>query len=291
MEQAVITTLGLVLHQHRKEVWELARMAIDWCGERVEPRLPPADAELVERPDLACPEDEFSRDLDGCLSLGGDGTMLRTAQLVSVDDVPILGVNAGRLGYLTEVEPDQLTDTLDAWLAGQLLVEKRMMLEVTSDVAGDDGVPFTGTALNEAVIYRSDSGRTVEVMATIDGKPFNRYLADGVIVATPTGSTAYSLSAGGPIVEPDFRALILTPVAAHMVFNRSMVLAPTTEVTFTILGHRGAVLSLDGHPALELEPGQAVTCRASDHSAELLVTGERDFHTVLREKFHLVDDR
>jgi NAD+ kinase len=283
--------LGLVVHQHREEVWDLARRAIAWCGDKVKPRLPPVDARLVGREDLAVAEPDFPHGLDGCLSLGGDGTMLRTAQLVAVDDVPILGVNAGRLGYLTEVEPSHLTEALDAWMAGRMTVEERMMVEVVSDIEGPDGRPFSGSALNEAVIYRSDSGRTVEVLATIGGNPFNRYLADGVIVATPTGSTAYSLSAGGPIVEPDFRALILTPVAAHMVFNRSMVLAPTTDVMFTILGHRGAVLSLDGYVALELDPGQSITCRASKHNAKLLVTGERDFHTVLKEKFHLVDRR
>ncbi len=285
------TCLGIVLHHYRDEVRKMARQVIEWCGDDIAVRLPAVDASLIEREDLAVDEAGFGAMLDVCISLGGDGTMLRSAALVAQHGVPILGVNAGRLGYLAEVEPSHLIDALDEWRAGRLAIEPRMMLEVTSDTPGGDGRPFRGWALNEAVVARIDSGRTVDVLASIQGRPFSNYLADAVIVATPTGSTAYSLSAGGPIVEPDFRALILTPVAAHMVFNRSMILAPTTEVTFTVQGHRGAVLALDGESCLELEPGESVSCRAAEVEVKLLVSGERDFHTVLKEKFHLIDWR
>jgi len=280
--------LGLVVHQYRSEVWELARQAISWCGSDVVPRLPRADAELVGHPDLAVEESLFAKDLDLCLSLGGDGTMLRSAELVSEADVPILGVNGGHMGYLTEIEPSHMIETLEAWTADALRSESRMMVDVFR-VLDDGSEELVGRALNEAAILRSESGRAVEVLTSIDGIEFHRYLADGLIVATPTGSTAYSLSAGGPIVEPDFEALIVTPVAAHMVFNRSMVLAPTTDVGLTVLGHRGAVMSLDGRTMLDLEPEDSVVCRASQHPARLLVTGQRDFHRVLKEKFHLVD--
>jgi NAD+ kinase len=186
-----------------------------------------------------------------------------------------------------------------------LSVEQRMMIEVAAITATVDDPgsvdaaslgaldhgreTFLGYALNEAVISRAESGRSLEVLAFIGGEPFSDYLADGLIVATPTGSTAYSLSAGGPIVEPDFHALLLTPVAAHMVFNRSMVLAPTTEIRLTILGYRPGVLSLDGRNVLELDPGHSVICRTADRTAKFLVNGDRDFHTVLKEKFRLVD--
>ncbi len=280
--------LGIVVHQYRSDVWNLARDAIAWCGDQVGPRLPPTDADVIGRSDLGVDESEFGKGLDLCLSLGGDGTMLRSAELVSDSDVPILGVNGGHLGYLTEIEPAQLIESLDEWLAGRLTEESRMMIEVFR--VNESGEEQTlGRALNEAVILRAESGRAVEVLTAIDGKAFHSYLADGLIVATPTGSTAYSLSAGGPIVEPDFEALIVTPVAAHMVFNRSMVLAPTTDVALTVMGHRGAVLSLDGRSMLDLEPGDTVMCRAAKQPAKLLVSGQRDFHRVLKEKFHLVD--
>lgn len=279
--------LGIVIHLHRAEVRDLARQAIEWCGDRLAVSLPTQDAELIGRPDLAVADEAFGPGMDFCLSLGGDGTMLRSSQLVSASDVPILGVNAGRLGYLTEVDPSQMIETLDRWDRGELSIEERMMVEVTAERS--DGETFSGFALNEAVVYRSESGRTLEVLTSIGGRPFNDYLADGVIVATPTGSTAYSLSAGGPIVEPNFHAILLTPVAAHMVFNRSMVLAPTTEVKLTVQGHRGAVLALDGRTVLDLEPGQSVICRGAQRTAKLLVGGDRDFHTVLKEKFRLGD--
>jgi NAD+ kinase len=280
--------LGLVLHSHREEVRDLAKQAIDWCGTDIPVALPAEDAELIGRKDLASTKTDFGPDLECCLSLGGDGTMLRASQLVSSYDVPILGVNAGRLGYLTEVDPDHMIEALDRWRAGELVIEERMLLEVTTDRPGSE--ELVGYALNEAVVYRSESGRTLEVLTSIDGRPFTEYLADGVIVATPTGSTAYSLSAGGPIVEPDFHAMLLTPVAAHMVFNRSMVLAPTTEVKLTVQGYRGGVLALDGRTTLDLGPGESVICRGSDKTAKLLVGGDRDFHTVLKEKFRLVDE-
>ncbi len=280
--------LGLVTHLHRPEVRDLARQAIEWCGDDVVACLPSADAELIGRPDLAVTEAAFGEGLDICLSLGGDGTMLRSSQLVSVYDVPILGVNAGRLGYLTEVDPDHMIQALERWDRGELFIEERMMIEVSAERA--DGQVFSGLALNEAVLSTSETGRSLEVLTSIGGEPFSDYLADGVIIATPTGSTAYSLSAGGPIVEPDFHAILLTPVAAHMVFNRSMVLAPTTEVKLTVQGYRGAVLALDGGIVLEVAPGESVSCRGSQRTAKFLVHGDRDFHTVLKEKFRLVDE-
>ncbi len=298
--------LGLVMHHYRPEVRDLARQAIEWCGTAIEPVLPTEDAELIARADLGVDESAFGPDLDACLSLGGDGTMLRTCHLVSGYDVPILGVNGGSLGYLTEFDDEELVSALEAWRSGALTIEHRMMIEVGSSSAtvgkpgdveasslvmaeqGDE--TFLGYAVNEVVVSRAESGRSVEVLVWIGGEPFNDYLADGLIVATPTGSTAYSLSAGGPIVEPDFQALLLTPVAAHMVFNRSMVLAPTTEIRLAVLGYRPGVVSLDGRSVEELQPGQSIICRAADRTARFLVKGDRDFHTVLKEKFRLVDD-
>jgi NAD+ kinase len=268
-------------------VQELAKRALEWCGTEITPSLPRIDADLVGRPDLAVADHDFGPGLDACLSLGGDGTMLRATALVSGHQVPILGVNAGHLGYLTEVDPTRMEEMLDRWVRGELLLERRMMVEVWVD---DDGEPTRiGRALNEAVIDRSESGRAVEVSVTIGSHEFITFLADGLIVATPTGSTAYSLSAGGPIVEPDFRTLLLTPIAAHTVFNRPMVLSPDTEVRLAIEGHRSAVVSLDGAQVLDLEPGRSVVCRSSDVEASFLVSGERDFHQVLKEKFGIAD--
>ncbi len=282
-------TMGLVLHHYRPEALELAQRALEWCSTcAVTGRLPMEDAELLGRPELGHPDSEshsFGVDLDLCLSLGGDGTILRTTNLVAPHGVAVMGVNVGQLGYLTTVDPDDLEAALTAWQAGALDVDERMLLDV--EVAGSDGA--NALALNEVVVERGEPGHTVSVVAEIGGKRFTRYLADGLIVATPTGSTAYSLSAGGPIVEPGFEALVVTPVAAHMVFNRSMVVAPSTEVRLTIDGYRPAIVSIDGRQITRLEPGESILCRASDRRARFVVHEETDFHTVLKEKFGLED--
>ncbi|NNE96768.1 MAG: NAD(+)/NADH kinase [Acidimicrobiales bacterium] len=280
-----MSIIGIVVHHHRPEVHELVVRALQWCEEcSVSVRMPVRDAEMIGRAEFGVDESTFAEGLDVCLSFGGDGTMLRAAHLVVDRDVPLLGVNAGDLGYLAEIDPDHLEGTLSAWRDGNLMVEERMMVEVL-----DDEGHRLGLALNEAVIERAESGHIVSLLATIGDQRFTTYKADGLIVATPTGSTAYSLSAGGPIVEPDFEALVVVPVAAHMIFNRPLVLAPSTEVRFDIEGYRAAVVALDGRSVATVEPGSAVTVRRSKEKARFLVTGERDFHAVLMEKFRLTD--
>lgn len=279
--------IGLVLHHYRLEVRDLALTALDWCSRNgIAGTLPPSDADLLERPDLGVSEDIFGDDLTVCLSLGGDGTMLRTTNLVAQQGVAILGVNAGQLGYLTSVDPEDLLAALDEWLRGELAIEARMLLEV--ELPGSTAA-LRELALNEVVVDRAESGHTVSVEAYIGGRRFTRYLADGLIVATPTGSTAYSLSAGGPIVEPDFDALVLTPVAAHMVFDRSFVVAPTTEIRLVIGGHHPAMVTVDGRQIAKLSPGDSLLCRAATERAKFVVRGDRDFHKVLKEKFRLED--
>ncbi len=278
--------IGIVLHHHRNEVAGLAQRAVDWCRAcEVSVSLPKADAQLVGLPDLAVDDEEFASGIDLLLSLGGDGTMLRAVQFAAPNNVPILGVNVGQLGYLTEVLPDQLESALDSWRDGQLVEEQRMLLEV--EFVGSDRP--NELALNEVVLDRAESGHTVAVAAAIGDAHFTTYLADGLIVATPTGSTAYSLSAGGPIVEPDFECLVVTPVAPHMVFDRSLVLKPSTTVKFTVSGHRSGVVAVDGRRVTELLPGQTMICRAATRRLRLLTKGQRNFHGILKEKFGLKD--
>lgn len=281
------TAIGIVVHHHRPEATDLAVRVIAWAdGIGAATSLPKADAELIDRPELAADDHRFGAELDLLLSLGGDGTMLRAVQFAAPHNVPILGVKVGQLGYLTEVEPDEIESALDAWKAGLLLEEQRMLLEV----AFDGGKPRPGEfALNEVVLERAESGHSVSVDASIGNEFFTSYLADGVIVATPTGSTAYSLSAGGPIVEPDFEALVLTPVAPHMVFDRSLILKPSTSVELKVTGYRNGIVTLDGRQVGELLPGEKLMCRASDRRVRFLTRGERNFHGILKEKFGLGD--
>ncbi len=279
--------IGIVVHRHRPEVIDFAKSAVSWCEENnASVHLPAGDASLIGLPDSAVDADDFAAGLDLVLSLGGDGTMLRAVQFAAPHDVPILGINAGQLGYLTQFDPSEMVGALDAWCEGTLIEERRMLLEVT--VRGDRRHP-AAFALNETVLERANNGHSVAVDASIDGVRFTSYLADGVIVATPTGSTAYSLSAGGPIVEPDFEALVVTPVAPHMVFDRSLILKPSTVVELTVSGYRNGKVTVDGRVVTELEPGETLVCRASDRRVRFVTRSERNFHGILKEKFNLED--
>ncbi len=272
----------LVAHPGRAEAAVLARQATAWLEERGhETCLLADDASAVGLASHAVTP-EAAADADVAVSLGGDGTVLRTVELVSAKGVPIIGVNVGLLGYLTEVEPPQVTSSLERYFAGDYDIEERMMLAVT---VGAD----RHRALNEAVVEKRASGHTVRLLVRIDGSVFTTYAADGLIVATPTGSTAYSLSARGPIVSPAHRALLLTPVSPHMLFDRSLVLDPDESVEIEVIGERDAELSVDGRRVAVLSQGDTVVCRAADEVARFIRFGERHFHRILKAKFGLSD--
>lgn len=287
--------VGVVLHSERTEAAVLARRLIvdlTAAGHRV--RLPLEDAGLISAADHADPG--FGEGLDVAVSLGGDGTMLRTVELVAPFGVPVIGVNVGHLGYLTEVEPAALGDALDRFFAGAHAIEERMLLAVTVTLDGGGGhravgpapAPGRVLALNEAVVEKTLSGHTVRVDVAIDGVPFTPYAADGLIVATPTGSTAYALSARGPIIAPTHRALLLTPVSPHMLFDRSLILDAGSDVCLTVLSRPGALI-VDGRFLGELRPGDRVNATAADVDARLVTFHPRNFHQILKAKFGLND--
>jgi len=276
--------VAILLHHERDEAAVLAREAVAWLSERSHDAcLPPSDAEIVGRADLAVDEEVLADGCDLAISLGGDGTMLRTVDAVAAKGVPVLGVNVGQLGYLTDVEPDDLFVALERVFRGEHSIEERMMLDVR---VGDD---LQTLALNECVVEKTAIGRTVRLGISLDGEFFTTYAADGVIVATPTGSTAYSFSARGPIVDPAHRAMVVTPVSPHMLFDRSMVLAPEGTVRLALDGHRPATVSVDGRHLCELTDGMAVECTAAPLPAKLVRFGGSNFHRILKAKFGLAD--
>jgi NAD+ kinase len=280
----------LVAHRERLEAGALAETAAAWLHEHGHRAwMTPADAEPLGLVGLAAPDDPASADLAVCL--GGDGTMLRTVQLLRGAGVPIIGVNVGLLGYLTEVEPPALPHALERWFsgptAGHWSLDERMMLDLSVRRNGD--TLRTWTALNEGVVEKQEAGHTVRLQVWIDGTQFTSYAADGLILATPTGSTAYSLSARGPVLSPRLRALLLTPVSPHMLFDRALVLDPTELVEVEVLGHRAVTLSVDGQPAMSLSEGDRVAVTPSEHVARFVRFGERRFHQILKAKFGLAD--
>ena len=286
-----MSAVVITAHHERTEARALAMAASRWLNDRGHRAwMLPADAKAVGLPDLA--DDASVADADLLVSLGGDGTMLRRVDLAAPAGVPVLGVNVGLLGYLTEVEPAQMTAALERFFGGGHTIEERMMLSLTvvrRTDESDERVVEQVTALNEAVLEREDPGHTVRLAVSIDGEPFITYAADGLIVATPTGSTAYSLSARGPIISPRHRALLLTPVSPHMLFDRSLVLSPEETVGIEVLGHRRAALSIDGRSALALAEGDTLSCVAAERPARLVRLGARHFHQILKAKFGLTD--
>ena len=282
-----MSTVGLMVHRDRPAGRRLAIDLASWLdaqGHLV--RVGSGDAAAVPELDpwaVSDVDEAIGADLDLAVSIGGDGTMLRTVQLVSRNGVPVLGINVGHLGYLTEVEPAAWQPALQRVLSGDFQVEERMTLDVTL-VGQEDAEPCT--ALNDAVVEKLESGHTVRVGVTVSGRPAISYTADAVIVATPTGSTAYNLSAGGPLVSPRLQALVITPVAAHSLLGRPIVVAGDEVVRIDVLAGR-AVLGVDGRRWGELKAGAAVECRAGTNPARLVTFGERDFWSIVKAKFGL----
>ncbi|MGD1011881.1 MAG: NAD(+)/NADH kinase [Acidimicrobiales bacterium] len=268
----------LVVHPERETAWELAATATRWWQshgrEVVEVREAERGAASAD-----CTDVEFA------VSLGGDGTMLRTVEIVLADRVPVLGVNLGRMGYLTAVEPAGMEHAFERLLAGEYLVEERMALE--AELSGSLEGSFM--ALNDVIVEKTGPGHTIRVAVEIAGQPFLTYVADGVVVSTPTGSTAYNLSARGPVVSPRLQAMVLTPVSPHMLLDRSLVLEPTEGVRLTVVGDRDAAGVIDGERSIPLTLGDSVSCRAAAEQARLVSLGERDFHLALRHHFGLTD--
>lgn len=230
-------------------------------------------------------------DADVLVSVGGDGTMLRAVRSLAGRPTPLIGVNLGILGYLTSVEPEHIFSILERWRSGtagsDYQLDDRMLLEVAM---WSNGARLANhLALNEVVIEKRDAGHTVRLDVDIDRVPFTTYAADGLIIATPTGSTAYSMSARGPILSPRLRALLVTPVSPHMLFDRSLVLDPRESVRVEVQGHRQVNVATDGDLVHTLKPGDVIEVRAAEEVARFMRFEEQRFHQVLKSKFRLSD--
>ncbi len=220
------------------------------------------------------------------LALGGDGTLLRAAELARPAGVPLLGINLGKVGFLAEVELDDLDQVVADVVARRYTVDERFTVDVTAEHGGR--VVARSFALNEVSVEKAARERMLELMVAVDGRPLSRYGCDGVVCATPTGSTAYAFSAGGPVVWPEVEAMLLVPISAHALFSRPLVIAPTSTVEITVDPYAPlAVLTCDGRRSFDLPPAARVTVGRGELPVRVVRLHDRPFTDRLVAKFGL----
>ena len=229
----------------------------------------------------AVPFSTIEDNIDVVISVGGDGTFLRTAEQVAGKNIPILGINAGRLGFLADVSKDDIMQAIDEFFMGDYNVEERTMLEVDVDSLPSDYTPY---ALNEVAILKQDSSSMITINATFGANFLNSYQADGLIIATPTGSTGYSLSVGGPVLMPECSDFVIAPVAPHMLNVRPLVVPDSEEITLSVESRSGKYLiSLDGR-SLVIPCNRNVTLRKAPFKTMVIKRNDHVFVSTLRNK-------
>ncbi len=276
--------VGFILKPDKSEAGVLLEELVPWLRDlghvavvTTEDQLVPDGAEVV-------PEADLGASIDLAVALGGDGTMLRAARLVADHERPVLGINLGQLGFLAGFAPAEARQALAAALAGTLPQTRRMRLAVTFTRPGAE--PITRYALNDAVIHQGAMARLVEIDAHVDGELVASYRADGLIVSTPTGSTAYNMAAGGPIVVPGQEAMTLTPICAHALTNRPLVIGAASKIRLQLGADvRGVMITVDAQWGHSILPGDRV--EITTHAKPLIMfRSSQSFFDVMRDKLH-----
>jgi NAD+ kinase len=281
----------LLAHPGRAEAREVARQLVDaLTGHDVHVRLLPDEAAALGIGSAPCVEltdgGDPCADCELVVVIGGDGTILRAAELAHDSGTPLLGVNLGHVGFLAEAEYDDVGATIDAIVGRRYTAEDRLTLDVS---VFRDGELVTSTfALNEASVEKAARERMLEVVVEVDGRPLSRWGCDGVVCATPTGSTAYNFSAGGPVVWPGVEALLMVPISAHALFARPLVVAPTSVLAIEVIAAQAAgVLWCDGRRTVDLPPGARIEVRRGARPVRLVRLHEAPFTDRLVAKFGL----
>jgi NAD+ kinase len=279
-----VTRVGLVAKPDAAEAQRVVLQLLDWFGTRgLTVVLEKETAGLVPAAAVASAlKSDLPGQVDALIVLGGDGTLLSMARAVGDLGVPILGVNLGGLGFLTATTLDEMLPALEALLAGGMAVEERMMLGARVLRGGQ--TVGEHVALNDIVITKSAMSRIIDLAISVDGRHATSYRADGLIISTPTGSTAYNLSAGGPILFPTMDAVVLTPIAPHTLSNRPIVLPGAQRVDVTLLVDQEVMLTMDGQVGVRLRQGDVVQVEKAHARIRLLRFAQKDFFSVLRTK-------
>ncbi len=279
----------LVVHPSRVDAAELAAQFADLLLRAgITPVVAADQVGQIPSPDVEVrPDETLFDDVELVVVLGGDGTILWGAERARGADVPLLGLNLGHVGFLAEAEENELSEVAEAVVAGNYRVEERLAVEV--QVWSNEGLVESSWALNEASVEKGPDTRMLEMLVSIDGHPLSKWGADGLVLATPTGSTAYAWSAGGPVVWPDVEALLVVPLSAHALFSRPLVLSPDCEIEVLITRSRrqSAVIWCDGRRRLQVREGDWLRVRRSENPVPLARLHSPAFTERLVRKFHL----
>ncbi len=283
----VIQSVGICLKPGQPQAAKTVRELVKWLGDRgIRAR---GDAECARLVDLPAEDiGSLAAEVDLIVSLGGDGTLLAVARGTGSHRVPILGVNLGTLGFLTEVNVEEMFSALETVLAGKAEVSSRMRLEVIVSRDGVERGRFL--ALNDAVITKTALSRMIDLETFADGQAVTTYHADGLIVSTPTGSTAYSLSAGGPLLLPGLEAIVLTPICPHSLNHRPLVLPVGVEIEVVVQTRGGeATITMDGQEGMDVEEGDRVVMRRAPHPVDIIASPLRTRFQILQRKLRWGD--
>ena len=270
MSEKRIRSVGIVVKPNNEDAEATALQLSDWLRAR--------GIQLAGEHVFTGKETDETRqkiDADMIVVLGGDGTMIATARMVADCDVLVLGINYGGLGYLTDFRIEEMYSAIESILAGDYEVDQRVMLDV--DHRRGNEIAGSGRVLNDVVINKAALARIIEIEVTLNGQFVNSFRSDGLIVATPTGSTAYNLSAGGPIVYPSMNAVLLTPICPFTLTNRPIVVPDRAEIELKLIdGHEGVILTLDGQTGFSMNGGDTVRIRKSETTLNLLQPPNRN---------------
>jgi NAD+ kinase len=289
--------VGFILKPDKSEAGVLLEELVPWLRDQGHVPVVPTEDQIAPEGSEIVPEEDLGTAIDMAVVLGGDGTMLRASRLVAEQGKPVLGINLGQLGFLAMFSPAEAQQALAAALAGKLPRAERMRIAVTftraigrprtaSDDGGDSGVQVLRYALNDAVLHQGAMARLIEIDAYCDDQFIASYRADGLIVATPTGSTAYNMAAGGPIVAPGQNAMTLTPICAHALTNRPLVIGAKSTIRFELgADARGVILTVDGQWAHSFLPGDVVEMTEAERPLVMYVS-QQSFFDVMRDKLH-----
>lgn len=280
-----IQTVGIVTKPHQPAVASVAGQLVEWFrGRGLRPLLETEAADLTGQHITGVAREVLATESDLIVVLGGDGTLLAAARLLEGRDVPVLGINHGGLGFLTAVRLEELYDDLQAVLAGNYSSDSRMMIDAS--IVRKGKTVASQRALNDVVINKGTPARIIEVEARVDGQYVSSFRADGIILSTPTGSTAYNMSAGGPIVHPAMDAILLTPICSHTLTNRPIVLPPSVRVVVTLNSGNepGVFATVDGQVGIPMEAEDVLSVGISDSRVRLIAPVGKDYFDVLRGK-------